>query len=504
MYGVEIYRRIRISYYQDGLSQREIARLFGVNRRTVSKALLHAQPPGYRRSKPSRKPKLGPFTGIIDHILEEDRAVHKKQRHTAKRIFERLKAEHGFDGGVTIVKDYIQEVRQRSAEMFVPLSHDAGHAQADFGEAVAVIGGIEQKVHFLVVDLPHSDAIFVKAYPRETSEAFCDGHNAAFAFFGGVPLSILYDNTKLAVARILGDGTRVRSQMFSALQSHYVFKDRYGRPGKGNDKGNVEGMVGYARRNFMVPIPRFDSFDALNEHLAAQCIERRQMVVRGSSGTIAARLERDKAAFMALPPRAFEACDTQTGRVSSLSLVRYRGNDYSVPVAYGHRQVVVRGYVDEVVIASGTDEIARHRRSYGCEEQIFDPVHYLALLEIKTRAFEQAAPLKDWSLPEAFTRLHHLLKTRLAKKATREYIQVLRLLETFELEIVHGAVKDALRLGAIGYDAVKHLVLCRIDKRPPRLDLELYPYLPKAEVTTTRPVAYMSLLGRTSECGAAP
>ena len=197
MYGVEIYRRIRISYYQDGLSQREIARLFGVNRRTVSKALLHAQPPGYRRSKPSRKPKLGPFTGIIDHILEEDRAVHKKQRHTAKRIFERLKAEHGFDGGVTIVKDYIQEVRQRSAEMFVPLSHDAGHAQADFGEAVAVIGGIEQKVHFLVVDLPHSDAIFVKAYPRETSEAFCDGHNAAFAFFGGVPLSFLYDNTKL-------------------------------------------------------------------------------------------------------------------------------------------------------------------------------------------------------------------------------------------------------------------------------------------------------------------
>ncbi|MCP4381632.1 MAG: hypothetical protein GY798_09500 [Hyphomicrobiales bacterium] len=127
-----------------------------------------------------------------------------------------------------------------------------------------------------------------------------------------------------------------------------------------------------------------------------------------------------------------------------------------------------------------------------------------ANIQIKTRAFEQAAPLKDWSLPEAFTRLHHLLKTRLAKKATREYIQVLRLLETFELEIVHGAVKDALRLGAIGYDAVKHLVLCRIDKRPPRLDLELYPYLPKAEVTTTRPVAYMSLLGRTSECGAAP
>ncbi len=140
---------------------------------------------------------------------------------------------------VCIVKDYICEVRRYTREVFVPLHHAPGHAQADFGEALAVIGGAERKIHFLVVDLPHSDAIFVKAYPRETSEAFSDGHVAAFAFFGGVPQSILYDNTKLAVARILGDGTRLRTQMFPALQSHYLFKDRFGRPAKGNDKGKV-------------------------------------------------------------------------------------------------------------------------------------------------------------------------------------------------------------------------------------------------------------------------
>lgn len=159
----------------------------------------------------------------------------------------------------------------RSREVFVPLAHPPGHAQADFGEAVVVIDGVEQKAHFLAMDLPHSDAIFVKAYPAETSEAFCDGHNAAFAFFGSVPQSILYDNTRIAVARILGNGVRVRSRIFAELQSHYLFADRFGRPGKGNDKGKVEGLVGFARRNFMVPIPHYPSYDDFNAYLEACC-----------------------------------------------------------------------------------------------------------------------------------------------------------------------------------------------------------------------------------------
>ena len=216
MFGVELYRRIRFACHREGMSQREAALKFGVNRRTVSKALLHSVPPGYRLAKPRRRPKLGPFTGIIVQILEDDKTRPKKQHHTAKRIFERLQVEHGFDGGYTIVKDYIQEVRQRTREVFVPLHHAPGHAQADFGEALAVIDGVECKIHFLVIDLPHSDAMFVKAYPRENSESFCDGHVAAFEFFGGVPQSILYDNTKIAVARILGNGERQRTQVPAA------------------------------------------------------------------------------------------------------------------------------------------------------------------------------------------------------------------------------------------------------------------------------------------------
>jgi hypothetical protein len=242
----------------------------------------------------------------------------------------------------------------------VPLRHDPGHAQADFGEAVAVIDGVERKIHFFAMDLPHSDACFVQAYPAETTEAFCEGHNAAFGFFGKVPQSILYDNTRLAVARILGDGTRQRTRVFSELQSHYLFADRFGRPGKGNDKGKVEGLVGYSRRNFLVPLARAGSFAALNAQLIEDCRRRQGDRLCGHAETIGERLARDLAAFNALPSIPYDACDKKPGRVSSLSLVRYHGTDYSVPTAFGHREVLVCGYIHDVVISCGAQVIARH------------------------------------------------------------------------------------------------------------------------------------------------
>jgi transposase len=495
MFSVELYGRVRHACHVEGLSQREAARRFGIHRNTVRKMLAFSVPPGYRRAKPPPRPKLGAFTAIIDQILAADCSAPLKQRHTAKRIFERLRAENGYAGSYTTVKAYVHEHRARSQEMFVPLAHPPGHAQADFGEAVAVIGGVRQKIHFFCLDLPHSDAGFLKAYPAERTEAFLDGHNAAFAFLGGVPQSILYDNTRLAVARILGDGTRQRTRAFAELQSHYLFLDRFGRPGKGNDKGKVEGLVGYARRNFLVPVPVVPSFDALNAHLEQRCLERLDHRVRGHEESIGERLVRDLSALQPRPPTAYEACERKPARVSARSLVRYDRNDYSVPTAYGHRPVLVKGYVAEVVIACGAAIIARHPRSYGREEFIFDPLHYLALLEQKIGALDQAAPLQGWELPEAFATLHRLLEARMGKAGKREYVQVLRLLESFRLGDVEAAVHQALRLGTIGFDAIKHLVLCRIEHRPPKLDLTLYPYLPRARVATTSAKAYMGLLG---------
>ena len=287
--------------------------------------------------------------------------------------------------------------------MFVPLIHPPGHAQADFGEARAVIGGIARKAHFFVFDLPHSDACYVRAYPAATAEAWMDGHVHAFAFFGGV-------------------------------------------------------------------------------------------ILRGHRETIGERLARDVAAMAAPPATPFEACDRAPGQVSSQSLVRYRTNDYSVPVAYGHRAIWVRGYVDRVAIGCGGDVIARHPRSYEREDMIFEPIHYLPLIEQKIGALDQAAPLAGWDLPPAFQTLRRLMEARAHKAGRREYVQVLRLLESFGLEDLHAAVKDALRLGAIGFDAVKHLVLCRLEKRPPKLDLDVYPYLPKATVGKTSAASYMCLL----------
>jgi transposase len=158
LYGVDLYRRVRLACRHEGLSQREAARRFGIDRKSVAKILTFSVPPGYRRSDAPKRPKLGPYTDIIDHILEEDPTVHRKQRHTAKRIFERLRDEHGFTGKQTIVKDYVRERRLRLREMFVPLAHAPGHAQADFGEADAVIAGVGYRAHFFVMTLPHSDA----------------------------------------------------------------------------------------------------------------------------------------------------------------------------------------------------------------------------------------------------------------------------------------------------------------------------------------------------------
>ena len=494
MFQVEIYGRVRRAVRVEGRSQRAVAREFGLSRETVRKMLQYAVPPGYQRQQPIKRPKLGPWVGVIDAILEDDKQRPAKQRHTAKRIFERLKEEHGFTGGYTIVKDYVRSAELHSREMFIPLTHAPGEAQVDFGEALVVIAGVEQKAHYLAMDLPHSDDCFVAAFPAETTEAFLEGHVRAFAYFGAVPTRILYDNTKIAVARILGGDERQRTRAFSELQSYYLFADKFGRPAKGNDKGKVEGLVGYARRNFMVPIPRVSSWEELNTGLEAESQKRRLRRLRGHTEDIGERFKRDHAAMLPLPAAPYEACEKIAGRVSSLSLVRYRSNDYSVPTQYGHRQVWVKGYVHQVVIACGSEVIARHERSYERETVVFDPMHYLALLEQKTRALDQAAPLAGWQLPECFAQLRRLLEARLKKHGSREYVQVLRLMETFALAEVTHAIEDALMLGAISFDAVRHLLLCRIERRPPRLDMENYPHLPLAQVRTTQAADYMTLL----------
>ena len=257
----------------------------------------------------------------------------------------------------------------------------------------------------------------------------------------------------------------------------------------------------------MVPLPRVRSIDELNRHLLDACEKRKVAVLRGYKESIATRLERDRLALMALPADDFDSSEKVSTRVSSLSLVRYRSNDYSVPTAYGYQDVLVRGYVDRVEIACGAEVIARHPRCYEKASFIYNPLHYLALLERKPHALDQAAPLQSWELPEEFEQLRRLMEARLGKKGRKEYIQVLRLMESFGDVEVAVAVEEALHLSAISYDAVKHLVLAKHERRAPRLNLLEYPFLPQANVEITDVRNYLALLQcrvHQGELGVAP
>ena len=244
----------------------------------------------------------------------------------------------------------------------------------------------------------------------------------------------------------------------------------------------------------MVPAPRFPSWEAFNEQLEAQCLNNRKRRLRRHTETIEERFKRDRQALLPLPPTPYDACDKRTTRVTSLSLVRYRANDYSVPTRYGHRQVLLKGYVDEIVICCGSEEIARHRRSYEREELIFDPLHYLALLERKTNALDQAAPLAGWELPEQFTCLRRCSRHGWESQASASTCRYCDYWRNSDSSTLPRRCAQACELGAIGLDAVRHLVLCRIEQRPPRLDLTKYPHLPAAQVEQTSAADYLALL----------
>jgi transposase len=447
----DIRRRVLI----DGESKRSVQRRYKIHWKTLQKILNQPEPPGYRQSRPRAKKKLGPFLPIIEEILRQDQQAPPKQRHTAKRIFERLRDEHGYAGGLTVVKEAVQARRQQHAEVFVPLAHRPGEAQVDFGHAEIALGGVPTKAALFVMTLPYSDALFCCAFPKECTEAFLEGHRRAFDFFGGVPRRISYDNSKIAIAKVTGGRTREVTREFQRLRSHFLFAAHFCLVRRANEKGHVENLVGYARRNFLVPVPAVPSFEALNTELLAKCREDLRRRVRGKPAGKADLLAEEAAALLPLPKQAFEARRVETAKANSLSLVRFDGNDYSVPTAYAHHAVTVVGGIDEVRLVAAGRVVARHRRCWGKEQTRLDPVHYLALLERKPGALDFARPLEGWDLPDCFAVLRRRLEGELASQGTREFIKVLRLLEAAPVPQLAEAIEYALGVGATSADAVR-------------------------------------------------
>ena len=367
-----------------------------------------------------------------------------------------------------------------------------GHAQFDFGEAVVEIAGQRRKAALGVITLPYSDTYFLSAYPRECAETFQAAHVAGFEFFGGVPVRTSYDNTSIAVTKVMGR-ERELTRAFLTLQSHYLFDHHFCRVGRGNEKGHVENHVGYSRRNLLVPVPSFASWAALNEYLAAACYADLFRRVRGKVGTKAERLAEDRAALLALPDVAFEPRRVAQGHANSLSLVRFDRNDYSVPTAFAHHELTVVGGIEDVAITSGTNVIARHARHWGKEHTTFDPVHYLALLERKPGAIDFARPLENWELPGCFATLRRRLEADLADLGTREFIKVLRLLEGATVPQLAKAVETALSIGATGSDAVALILFHHAEQPVGLFSLDGHPHLKSVVIDPPDLSAYRTL-----------
>jgi len=473
---MNMWTEIRRKVLVEGVSKRSIRRDYRIGSETLKKMLANPAPPGYCRKAPRDKPKLGPFMGVINEILVADRTAPVKQRHSAKRIFERLRDEHGYSGGITQVREAVGVAKASQREVFVPLSHPPGEAQYDFGEAMVIIAGEERKAALSVMTLPYSDVFHLSAYPRECTETFQAGHVAAFKFFGGVPTRTSYDNSRIAVKKVVGK-ERELTNGFLALESHFLFTHHFCRVARGNEKGHVENLVGYGRRNFLVPVPSFSSFAELNAHLEAACLADMDRSVRGKREGKAERFKIDQEAMLGFPAESFEPRRVAQTKASSLSLVRFDGNDYSVPTRCAHHEVTVLGGIDEISIASGAEVVARHARCWDKEQVFFDPLHYLALLERKPGAFDHARPLECWELPDCFALLRRRLESTPGGARTREYIKVLRLLEKAAVDELAGAVTVALDIGATGSDAIA-LILAHRQERPVGLfSLDGHPHL---------------------------
>jgi len=489
------WTKIRLEVLRGETSKREILRREGIHWETLRKILEHSEPPGYRIETPRPKPKIGPYLERIAQIIKADKALPKKQRHTAKRIYERIK-EMGYTGKYTQVREAVREIMRVKQEVYMPLDHRPGEAQVDFGYALAKVCGELRKVGFFVMVLPHSDAFFVMVFERECTETYWEGHVRAFEFFGGVPQRISYDNSRVLVSKIIGPHERKLTDGFLKLQSHYLFREHFCNVRRPNEKGVVEGVVKFTRLNFFVPVPQVGDLEELNGRLAEMCRQDMNRRVRGKTGTKAVLLKEDQAVLLTLPPAPFDACRKQPTRANSLSLVRFDDNDYSVPVAYAHHEILIKGYVDRVVLYHKEKRVAEHRRSWKKEGVFFDYLHYLPLLETKPGSLDYARPLADLNLPDCFDILRRRLVGEEEKEGEgiREFIRVLRLLEDYPMSKLREAVEKALIIRAHSRDAITQFLIPRFSCRQTCFLLDGREHLRRVNVVEPEISIYRTLL----------
>jgi len=484
MIQVEEIEQLRRAYFIEGHSIRAIARRYRHGRRVVRRAIASAEPPRYCLQATRAAPVLGPYQDRIDELLAESEHQPRKQRYTARRIFHMLQAE-GYPGSESTVRRYVgrQRQAQRQPDVFLPLEFDPGRdAQVDWGEAQVVVDDEPVTAQVFVMRLNYSKARFAVAYPHQQQDAFLDAHNRAFHFFGGVPHRLSYDNLTTAVHSILEGHHRQEQQGFIAFRSHYLFESHYCTPGQAHEKGGVENDVGYVRRNFLVPVPRTESWEALNQQLLESCLRDSNRRLQGQPDTIAAMWQQERACLLPLPGHDYPACSSRPVKANSYSLVTFQTNRYSVPVTHAGRQLVLRVFPFHVEVLALDQVIASHRRCFRREQTVYDPLHYLPLLAQRPGAFEHAAPLRRWRAewPPAYEALLTALQSRDPDgQGLREFLHILNLHRDYPADQVAQAVQQAVALGAAHLDGV--LLFLRQHACPPdtvaALDLSASPHL---------------------------
>jgi len=474
---------IRKKHLVDGWSIRRISRQLRLARQTVRKALLLTELPHYAREHAPPRPVVGPFEPVIERWLAEDRSAPKKQRHTAKRIYDRLVADYGFTGHEATVRRAVARLRPKTPEVFVPLAVAWGEqAQVDWGQATVRIAGQVVVAHLFCLRMRASQVPFVWAAPTEKLEAFLAGHVRAFAWLGGVPATCLYDNPKTAVVRILAGPHRQEHEVFSSLRSHYLFASVFCRPAEGHEKGAVENLVGYARRNALVPVPEVASWDELNGHLLAWCDRERRR--------LADRWVLEAAALRPLPPLGFRPALTRLLPVSPSSVVRVDHNRYSVPGRLVGRTVLAHVFTERIEVWDGDTLVASHPRRYGRGETAMLIEHYLPVIARKPRAATHAAVVEQ--MPPIYGRVRERLCSA-HPEGYRDFAAMLLLHLEFPAAAVHTAIEEAWERDCLSPSAVRQLVLNRTAPEVPE-PIRVPPDLAAASVELPNLAAYDALL----------
>lgn len=505
MIKVDEKERIRRAYYVEKKSVRQIARELKYARQTVRKAIASAEPERYKMRQPRRAPVLGPYKARIQELLTESETMPPKQRYTSHRIYELIEAE-GYSGSESALRHYVAQVRKahKRPKVYLPLEFDPGtDAQVDWGQAEVYMQGEQVTVQLFLMRLCYSRRLFVMAFPHQKREAFFAGHVAAFDHFGGIPQRLTYDNLKTAVKKILLGSAREEQTSFVALRSHYLFESHYCTPGAGHEKGRVEDGVGYVRRNFLTPLPRVDSFAQLNEHLLRQCFKNDQRQIDGQSQSVQQAWQQERPHLRPLPAHPFDYATTKRVSLNGYGQVVVDTNRYSVPADKAAAELRVKLYPFEVHIFGPDDKhpIAQHPRCYGHKQDVFDPLHYLPLLEQRPGAFQHAKPIRRWR--EQWPPVYEKLLTRLQSQwpegqGLRQFIQILKLHQHHSAELVEQAVSQALAYNCAHRDGVE-LCLRQLQQPEPTfapLDLSDHPQLAQFGEQGLNLARYDQLLGQ--------